>query len=189
MKTKLNTLFWLLVLLALSIMSGFLTIFTKDPSIPRSNYPLITLIGTAIIILIFGGISFVLYYFLKRRHAAVARKRAFQVYGFLVVALTIMGFTKFNAAVIERDKYALKQEVKTEFTALIKDKFKDSSDPKAKKMLKDPDLLFYYVDIEMQFNKPLYSEFLTTENLRDFILHNKTYNEIEKRCIEEINEK
>ncbi len=189
MKTKLNTLFWLLVLLALSIMSGFLTIFTKDPSIPRSEYPMITLIGTAIIILIFGGISFAVYYFLKRRHTTVARKRAFQIYGFLVVALTIMGFTKFNATVIERNKYELKQEVKTEFISIIEEKFKDSTDPKAKKTLKDPDLLFYYVDIEMQFNKVLYTEFLTTENLRDFIFHNKAYNEIEKRCIEEINEK
>lgn len=189
MKTKLNTLFWLLVLLALSIMSGFLTIFTKDPSIPRRDYPLITLIGTAIIILIFGGISFVLYYFLKRRHAAVARKRAFQVYGFLVAALTIMGFTKFNAAVFERNKYELKREVQPEFITIIKEKYKNSSDPKVKKMLRDPDLLFHYVDIEMQFNKPLYSEFLTTENLRSFIFHNKAYNAIEKRCIDEINEK
>lgn len=188
MKTKLNTLFWLLVLLALSIMSGFLNIFTKDPSIPRSDYPLITLIGTALIILIFGGISFVLYYFLKRRHAAVARKRAFQVYGFLVAALTIMGFTKFNETIIERNKYELKREMEPEFIAVIKEKYKNSNDPKTKKMLKDPDLLFHYVDIEMQFNKPLYSEFLTAENLRDFIFYNKAYNEIEKRCIDEINE-
>lgn len=187
MKINLNTIFWLLVLLALSIMSGILTIFSQNPFIPRDEYLIMAIIGIAVTILIFGGISFAVYYFLKRRHSTIARKRALQVYGFLTAIFTIVGFVKFNDATAKRDRYESEQLKLNEFLTIIEEKFQDSTDPKAQKMLKESYRLFNCVSVEMEYdNEALYREFLTTKNLRSFVLYNKTYNEIEKRCIKEI---
>lgn len=187
MKLSLKLAFWLLVLLCLSAMTGFITILNEAPYTPKSDYLLAAIMGTIITVLLLGGISFIIYRILKKRGNALAGKRALQCYTVLVLAMTFIGSFQFNSSIHKRDRTVFLEQFDTTLTAFIYTKIDTSKYPTANEdsLAENVDDFISCIKMELEFNKSdLLDRLMEAEDKIDFLQKDAEFKEIENRCLE-----
>jgi len=108
--TKLKLVAWIVLLLAFSGISGFLTILVEAPTTPREDYLFAAIIGTIGIILVVGLLSLIPFFILRNSILELRLKRAFQVYTFFCLALIGVAYFKFPEAMEIRSRHEFMRE-------------------------------------------------------------------------------
>lgn len=187
MKLSLKLAFWLLVLLCLSAMTGFITILNEAPYTPKSDYLFAAIMGTIITVLVVGGICFIIYKILKKRGNTLAGKRALQCYTVLVLAMTFIGSFQFNSSIQKRDRTAFLEQFDATLTAFIYTKIDTSKYPTANEdsLAENVDDFISCIKMELEFNKSdLLDRLMEAEDKIDFLQKDAEFKEIENRCLE-----
>jgi len=105
MKKKLRNILWLALLLLLCFPVGYMAmIISKPNTLHRDQLP-ISIAIAVILFLLFGLISWLVYYFAKRRNAKDPSRTALIVFSCLIAAGILGNSPNLNKALRERDRY------------------------------------------------------------------------------------
>lgn len=102
--TKLKLVSWIILLLAFSGISGFLTVLIETPAAPKEDYPLMAIVGTISVIIVVGLLALIPFFLLRKSIFETRLKRAFQVYTFFCIALIGVAYFKFPEAMEIRSR-------------------------------------------------------------------------------------
>lgn len=181
-KTKLYS--WILLLIPLTVLAGFLTAITEKPYTPKSEYVVILVAGTIACILVIGGLSLIPYSILKRNHSDYALKRALQCYTFFVLAIIGVGAYKYPEAMRRRDRYHFSLYYQEEFENIALEELEMEKDKLPASVWKEREVVSFSIVMEIQDNDQLIEKLKRGKDPEDMYKHDPKVQKIKKEIID-----
>jgi|SRR6218665_174974 len=183
--TKLKLVFWIILLLVFTVISGFLTLLVDQPLTPRDEYILLAIFGSVAVLLVVGVLALATFFIFRKSILEVRLKRSFQVYAFFCLAFIGVAYFKFPEAMHKRRNYEFIDRQDETLHALLEEKVAFEADEMSVTLNDEQkeeiaDFVFYSI----QFNNKLVDRLFEAENLREFIITDSEVTEETKLTID-----
>lgn len=128
MKRKLRNIAWILLLLVLSVPTGYFVSYVDSTMLVESEYVLNLVVGGIACAFVFGVISLILFIILKNRNVNDPAKPALLVSSILMIALLAAYTARMPGAKKERARHAFMSEFKRKMPEIFRKELTEMPD-------------------------------------------------------------
>ena len=185
MKSSLTSTAWILGLLCLSCIAGFMTVLNANPYIPGSEYLIFAVTGTVAVVIVIGGISLIVLKRLKKKGNPSAGKRALQCYSVLVLVVAFVQAFQFNSTIRKRDRMEFLAQFNAQLTAFVYEKIDHSLYPGIDEdvLAENVDDYIRCIESDLERNAKLLDRLMEADDKKSFMRNNEDFKQIEEYCI------
>jgi hypothetical protein len=182
MNRKTRNILWSALLFMLCFPLGNIALIISTPDIPHDKYLLMIFLTGLCIFVLFGLISWIVYYFAKRSNAKDPMKTALIVFSCLILAGILGNSPNLSKAMRERNRYDFLHGFRGTLTKGLEEQFK--TNPDVPKEVKDhskeiSDCIYF----KFKSNEKLVDEAMNVSDPENFVMTSPDMKRIVEDCI------
>jgi len=183
--TRLKLVFWIILLLVFTVISGFLSLLVDNPLTPRDEYIMLAIFGGLGVLILVGVLATATFFIFRKSIFEIRLKRSFQVYTFFCLAFIAISYFKFPEAMHERRNFEFIRRQDKALHTYLKEKVAFEATEMSVKLNDEQkveivDLIF----LSIQFNNKLVDRIFEAYAIREFILTDREIKEETRMTID-----